>query len=357
MVSLVNAGNSMKCRGIVYDVGLQFSPGFYSVDTFNEDQVRYDFSIISNVLGVNTIRIEGENISRLVAASKIAREYGLRVFFNPWLMGADENETVDYMGRAAKAAEELREEGVNLVFVAGCEYSLFSDGIFEGKTVNDRICSMIAMAKENVNNGNSVQMQERMTKLNGVLSNICKKVRSNFNGQVTYSSGIWEQVNWDLFDIVGVDLYRDTQADEQYLNQLKSYQAYNKPVYVMEVGCCAYKGAAVRGGGGFSILQGTTPDGKGIYENGIVPERSEKEQADYIHEQIKLISSSGIEGMFVYVFSFPCAPYRKNGFDNDMTSYSIVKTLPQSPARSRLLIPWTPKEAFYTIAMDYRSME
>lgn len=351
------ANEPMKYRGIVYDVGLKYTEGSFSVDSFNVDLVRYDLSVIANILRANTVRIEGENINRLVAATKIANSYGLKVFFNPWKMNADEQETISYMSEAAKAAEKLRREGIDLVFVTGCEYSVFSNGIFEGNNVNERIASLSSIFKNSDKNATNKIYAKKMANLNRILANICRAVRSDFKGQVTYSSGTWEHVDWNLFDIVGVDYYRDVQTDKEYMDGIKRYVSFRKPVVVMEVGCCAYRGAAKRGGFGFSILQGTTADGNAIYEGGITPIRSEKEQADYNGTQIRLLNGAGIDGMFIFVFSFPIMPYRETGFDADMTSYSLVKTYPQIDVRSKNIPSWSPKESFYHVADAYRQLE
>jgi len=353
MMTTASADTPMKVRGVVYDVGLQFNKGFYSVDTFDVERVRYDMGIISNILHANAVRIEGESIGRLTAAARVAREYGLRVFFNPWLMGGDAINTPSYMARAAKAAEQLRQEGMDIVFVAGCEYSVFCNGIFDGSSVMERVGSMVGLMQS----GDSVGMEAAMARLNATLADICKGVRARFKGLVTYASGTWEKVDWSLFDVVGVDYYRDAQTEEAYREGLRAYGKYGKPVYVMEVGCCAYEGAAARGGGGFAILQGTTPDGQSIYEGGITPKRSETEQADYIRQQTRIINSAGVDGMFVYVFSFPCSPYREDGLDSDMTAYGLVKHFPKGSARSRMIPAWAPKEAFYAVAESYMRLK
>lgn len=351
------ADNRMEDRGVVYDVGLQFSQGFYSVQYFKPEQVNYDMGILAKVLRANTVRIEGEDLGRLASAARLAHNNRLKVFFNPWLMNADEESTVNYMTEAAKTAEQLRSEGVDIVFVAGCEYSIFSKGVFEGETLNDRIASMATLGKRVQENREDAPWTERMNSLNRILGRIVQQVRTCFKGQVTYSSGTWEQVDWSLFDIVGVDYYRDTQTDEAYAEGLRQYQSFGKPVYVMEVGCCAYEGAARKGSYGYAVLQGTTSDGQGIYENGVTPVRNEREQAEYLRQQIEIISKTGTQGMFVYVFSFPCAPYRESGFDNDMTAYSIVKSYPADDNRSMRVPSWTPKEAFFTVAGSYKQLE
>ncbi len=350
----LNKENNMKYRGVVYDVGLQFNPGSYSVETFNYNLVKYDISVIANELHANMIRIEGEDISRLVSATEIAHAAGLKVFFNPWKMGANAEETTSYMKEAAIAAEKLRQAGIDLVFVAGCEYSLFSRDVFQGETLNERIAYLI----KNVSNtdypqGKNPELLAAYKKLNSILTDICKGVRSQFKGSVTYASGTWEDIDWSLFDIIGVDYYRNGEPEEQYVEGLKRYNM-SKPLYVMEVGSCAYEGAAVRGAGGFAILKGSNPDGTGIYEGGKIPIRSEKEQADYIETQINILNKANVEGVFIYVFSFPIMPYsEEKGKDMDMTSFSLVKSFPKHDSRSKKIPNWEAKEAYYRLATIY----
>lgn len=349
--------NNLKCRGVVYDVGLQYNPNGYSVETFNPDLVKYDMSVISGELHANTVRIEGEEISRLVTATEIAHTYGLKVFFNPWKMGANIEETIAYMKEAAIAAEKLRLQGIELVFVTGCEFSLFGRGIFQGETLNERIAYMVAITTpSDQTEGGSSALVAANEKLNVVLADICKVVREQFKGSVTYASGIWENVNWDLFDIVGVDYYRNGEPEQQYVDGLKRYSS-SKPLLVMEIGSCAYEGAAVRGSGGFGILQGTNPDGTLKYEGGVTPVRSEKEQADYIETQLNILSKTEVDGVFIFVFAFPIMPYVEGGPDLDMTSYSLVKSFIAQDPRSQKIPSWEPKEAYNRLAEIYGKMD
>ena len=57
-------------RGVVYDVGLRFTPESCSVDSLDTALVAYDMSVIANILRANAVRIEGEDVSRLVAAPR-----------------------------------------------------------------------------------------------------------------------------------------------------------------------------------------------------------------------------------------------------------------------------------------------
>jgi hypothetical protein len=343
--------DGLEYRGVVYDVGLWYEPGVWSVETFDPARVRYDMRVIADTLHANTVRIEGENISRLVAATEIAHEAGLKVFFNPWKMDAEAHEVVSYMREAATAAEQLRGRGIDLVFVTGCEYSLFDRGVFEGETLNERMASMIeeAVATE----GKSLSLAAE--RLNAILGDICKAVREEFGGLVTYASGTWEDVDWDLYDIVGVDHYRAAESDEEYVEGLKEYYS-SKPLVVMEVGCCAYEGAAAKGGAGFSIVQGTNPDGTIAYVGGETPVRSETEQADYVETQIELISRTDAKGVFIFVFAFPVWPDGGEGRDYDMTSYALVKSFPAGDPRTRKMPGWEAKEAYLRLAKIYGEM-
>ncbi len=348
---------TMKYRGVVYDVGLQFSPGPFSVDPFNPDQVVYDMNVIANELHANAVRIEGEEIHRLVTAARAAHEAGLKVLFNPWKMNANAEETIAYMAEAAKEAEKLRLEGVDILFVAGCEYTIFSQGAFPGETFNERVGFMVEHVFGPHSGGEeSPEMKAANDRLNEILAQIMEKVRVSFKGSVTYSSGTWEKVNWDLFDIVGIDYYRRGESAEEYLGKLKTYKT-DKPLLVMEVGSCAYKGAAAKGDGGFAVFQGVNPDGTIIYQDNVIPVRSEKEQADYVETQATLLADSEADGVFIYVFAFPIFPHSEEiGKDMDMTSYALVKSYPKHDPRSKNIPSWEPKEAYHRLAKVYGEM-
>ncbi|MDH0730150.1 hypothetical protein N5F23_01480 [Pseudomonas sichuanensis] len=345
----------MKYHGVVYDVGLRFTAGQpLSVDTFDPELVKSDIRAIKDELFASAIRIEGEEIDRLVVAAREASAVGLTVFFNPWKMNVEIAELPGYFAVAARAAEELRLEGVEIVFVAGCEMTLFNEGIFRGATITERIEGIIALS-EAVKAGDVATTEAIARSLNEALKAITVAVRSEFKGQVTYSAGMWEQVDWDLFDIVGIDHYRSTETAKEYVSTLDRYKI-GKPVVVMEVGCCAYEGAAKYGAGGFMLLEGTNPDGTGRFKDGVVPKRSEREQADYVDEQLALLKGSKVSGVFVYVFSFPTYPYGEGLRDLDMMSFSLVKTYPENHADGGSQRPWKPKEAFYRIAAIYKDL-
>ncbi len=351
----INAFAAIPTRGVVYDVGLNYGGNTLSLIDFDTLRVDYDMNVIKNILRCNTVRIEGESLRRLSEAARIAGRYGLKILFNPWKMEVDRNATIEYMSQAAVTAEKLRNEGIDLVFVAGCEYSLFNKGASPGDTFEKRFNWLVSLG-ENPAEALS-ELNDANKKLNDILKDVSTAIRKRYKGPLTYSSGTWETVDWSLFDIVGVDYYRRGESDDDYLAGIQRYHIVGKPLYVMEFGCCTYKGAAARGGEGFAIFQGKDSSGNPIYEGGVVPERSESEQADYVADVLTLLDKGGVDGACVFVFSYPIYPYSTDGIDMDMISYSLVKSYPKTSSHWNQIPAWTPKELFYRLGRIYMEME
>jgi hypothetical protein len=340
----------MKYYGVAYDVGLRFVPDQLSVEPFDPALVAHDMRVIANSLHANTVRIEGEKLDRLETASRLAHAAGLKVFFNPWRIDTGLDEIDAYLSEAAVVAEKLRNEGVEIVFVTGCEISFFASGIFPGESYMDRgtwLGSQFSFGGEHT--GPSEALVQKSVELNTALRRFVETIRKSFEGQITYSAGSWEFVDWEPFDIVGIDHYRRGESDEAYVGALDRHRHAGKELIVMEVGCCTYEGAADKGDGGFVILNGVNADGTAIWENGVAPTRSEREQADYIECQLKLLEEK-VDGVFVFVFSFPSYRLGEGPNDLDMVSFAIVKTYPEHDARSQQMPPWTPKESFHRVA-------
>ncbi|KNG49873.1 hypothetical protein DDE82_001581 [Stemphylium lycopersici] len=351
----------MRYRGIVYDVGLHFEEGKLSIEPFSPTLVAHDMKTIAHSLHAKAVRIEGEPIYRLVTASQAAHAQGLTVFFNPWKMNATVEETCAYVKEAAIAAEQLRTSGTDIVLVAGCEYTIFSKGVFPGDTFNERVTwlgeQLTSTKGADMHQNLPISIREKSDKLNQVLHTLVETIRPIFHGTVTYSAGTWEGVDWSIFDMIGIDYYRRDETEQAYLSGLDHHRVAGKPLIVMELGCCAYEGAAKRGDGGFVLLKGTNPDGTGIFQDDVVPTRSEREQADYMSTQLGLLEKGGVDGAFAFVFSFPCMPIGEGAKDMDMMSFSLVKTFPKSDERASAMPPWKEKEAFWRVAEIFGSAE
>ncbi len=121
----------MRLKGVNYDVGVIYYWNWRP--DFDPRVVHREIEIIKNDLHCNSIKIVGRSIERLRMASEDALRQGLEVWFSPAWWDRNMQQTLDYISRAAAAAETLRRRWPErVVFVAGFESSLFMQGILEG---------------------------------------------------------------------------------------------------------------------------------------------------------------------------------------------------------------------------------
>ena len=94
--------------------------------------VRRDLGVIRDELHCTAVLLYGAHIGRLRVAAITARELGLEVWFQPRLPDHSRGKVLEHLGRAAAAAETVRAEHGGVTFVAGCEHSLFTNGLIPG---------------------------------------------------------------------------------------------------------------------------------------------------------------------------------------------------------------------------------
>jgi hypothetical protein len=181
-----------------------------------------------------------------------------------------------------------------------------------------------------------------------------KVIKEHFHGQITYSSGTWENVNWDLFDFVGIDYYRDAHNKKTYREKLKAYVKYGKPVVILEFGACTYKGAEDKGGYGWAIIdRSKTP-----YELQGEYTRDESVQVHYLTELLDIFAEEKVSGAFWFTFVMPSYPFNENPLlDLDTASYSVVKSLLEQNGATYPDMPWEPKQSFYALARTYKKTQ
>ncbi|WP_248962154.1 hypothetical protein [Sphaerisporangium perillae] len=310
----------MRARGINYDTG--FLPGQDTTrKTFDPDAVRYDMDVIAGELHCDTVRISGGDPARLSVAAEHAAAAGLEVWFAPFPVDLPPEEMLSLLSDCAERAEAVRRGGAEVVFVAGCEISAFGAGFIPGATYRDR---MAAMATADVEWWTS--LGPVLQRLNGFLAESADTVRARFGGQVTYAAGPWEFVDWDPFDIVGVDAYRAAYNADTFREELRERFKHGKPVAVTEFGTCAYRGASERGGMAWQVPADAVPD--------------EGEQVRYFTELLDVFEEEGVDTALWFTF----AGFHTIG-DKDLGSYGVVRMLDQNR--------WEPKEVFHTMAARY----
>jgi len=258
-----------------------------------------------------------------------------------------QEETLQYLTKAATAAEPLRQKWPGkLVFSLGSELTLFMQGIVEGSNFLERM--------NNPSFWENIRAGKNNKPLNAFLTKADTIVREVFHGPLTYFSVPLETVDWTLFDFLGIDFYRDARITSVYGKMVNGYLAYNKPVIIGEFGCCTYQGAEKLGGSGFIIMFGMMADylnpdkvlPKGIADMIKIQQRvdghyvrDEGLQARELTEQLSILDGAGVEGAFVFTFVSPNSPYNKNQkFDSDMASYSLVKSYPEKETIDQIIL-------------------
>jgi hypothetical protein len=338
---------TLRIKGVTYDVGTPVINGGLTRETLPLNLVEQEMQVIAKELHGNAVRITGQDIERLKLAARVASRHGLDVWLSPTLHDVDERETFDHIIEASCVAEEVRELGTQVVLVLGCELSIFMSGIIPGNSGMERLAVLSDPSRWTADlfaHGSPVE------RLNNFLARTAQEARRHFSGPLTYASGLWEDIDWDVFDIVGIDAYRDANNASSFRNIVHNYQVYGKPVVVTEFGCCTYAGAEDQGGMGWMVVDRTSTPWR--LSKPLI--RDEGVQARYLTEMLALFEEEGVEGAFVFTFVTPSYPSSHDPrYDLDTASYSLVRTWPAGHDTALSQLPWEPKEAFYAVARHY----
>ncbi|MET8610330.1 hypothetical protein [Streptomyces misionensis] len=337
----------MRGRGIHYDTGT-FPNGDTSRPVFDADVVARDMRIIAEDLHCTAIRITGGDPDRIETAARHAAAAGLEVWFSPFPCEMTDEQMLPYFADCAERAERLRHDGADVVLVTGCELSLFARGYLPGDTFDERIPVLAGPDRE-------AALRPVPEKVNAFLGEVVRTVRPLFAGPVSYASCPLDGVDWSPFDIVGLDAFRSLRNAAAYRDDLRKKFAHGKPVAIMEVGCCTFRGAGDYGGSGWYVAM--EPDG-------VTPKphlvRDESEQVRYLDELMPVFEDEGVDSVFWFSFAGYGTPHRVSGPDPDLASYGIVKILDEHsgyPADARTYpdMPWEPKAAFHALANRYQA--
>lgn len=323
-------GPTLRRKGVNFDTDRT---------TWRPEFVRNEMRTIARDLHANAVLILGHEQERLVEAAELAADEGLAVWIEARRFDAGPDETLTFLEGVARDAERLRGDGAEVGLSVGVELTLFLAGLVPGDDWQQRGQALGSADPDDYN-----------PRLNRFLADAVDAVRAIFDGQLTYSSGPWERIDWEPFDIVGVDLYRDASNRATYVDELRRYLGHGKPVFVTEFGCCTFDGAADRGGEGFmEILDGDVSD--------LV--RDEAEQATEIGELLDVYAAEGVHGAFVYDFVMPDNTYSPDPLqDLDMTGFTLVKCFSEDTAARpddayERTGHFEPKQSFRAVARRY----
>ncbi|WP_210589516.1 abortive phage infection protein [Streptomyces sp. GESEQ-35] len=329
----------LRRRGVVYTVGAGETPG----TAFSAARMRRDIRVIRDDLHADTVDVTGDGVERLNATATEAAERGLHVWLQPTLGDAPERDILDHIAQTGRHAEGLRRQGASVDFSVGCEFWLFVPGIVPGENVLERI--------ENLQNGTVdwAQMQRRLDRFTAKAAAVGRSV---FHGRLSYAAAQDDKVDWNLFDVVGIDYYSSHPNSADYVRELKRYLRWGKPLAITEFGTCTYVGAPEAGGMGWGIVDydKTPPEIKGDLV------RSERTQADYLVELLDVFESMGLYAAMAFEFVTADAEHRPDNprYDIDLASYAVTKPVKDRPGDPNSDWHWEPKEAFHAVALRWK---
>ncbi|TDW17565.1 abortive phage infection protein [Kribbella kalugense] len=333
----------LALKGVAYDTG----GGPADEDSrarWRNSTMRGELHAIRHRLHANWVSIYGSDVRRLVDTATAALEDGLMVSIQPRSFDEPQAAELEKLRKVAVEAERLRRRfGQEVILVVGCEFMLFTPGIVPGATFYERV--------EYLTKGD-FDMAELQRKFRAFTAKMAKVARSNFHGRITYGAASdLEQVDWSIFDIVGLDYYSYHANRADHTMELAPFRRWGKPILILEFGCCTFTGAAELGGMGWDIVDysGDVP---------VIPPqyvRNEQEQADHLANMLDVFTDEGFLGASPYTFISPDAPHRPHDrpHDEDMAAFSLCKVLryddtdPASPYR------WLPKKSFQSVARFY----
>jgi hypothetical protein len=322
-------------KGITYDTGFEpYGPANSSRKLFDAEVVQWELQIIAHDLHCSHVRITGADPGRIFIAARCAVEAGLAVWFSPFPCNLTAGELLPYFVECAAKAEQVRGLSAVTVFVLGCELSLFNGGFLPGGHLLERTRAFAEFQR----------WQPAMDEgLNELFDQIVPQVRQRFHGEITYASGEWEEIDWSLFDIVSVDLYRAKHNQSFYGQQAATYTRHGKPLAITEFGCCPVAGAAELGGNAtFTVL--SFKEGRLVVNAGW--QYSEHEQVNYLTELFSLFTTSGVAFIFWFTFAdYEKLRHRINEYNLDLASYGIVQMLGHA-GRTYPDMQWEPRKAF-----------
>ncbi len=344
----------MRAKGIAYDTGLYEPSGssnerLCSRSDFDPGLVRSELLIVRDELHCTAVQLIGGDATRLEIAAQHAADLGLEVWFCPYPIGLTEAEMHTLFVDCAERAERIRARGAEVVFVAGVELSVMSRAFLDGDTIDARVAGLLA-APDRVQRISTLSAQ-----LDGFLRDAVSEVRDLFGGKVTYAAIPFEQVDWELFDIVTLELIRSAEVADRFRDGVRALvHSHEKPVAVSGFACATWRGATDVAPTSMTIAQLDEQTGarrlNGEYE------RDEPGQAEYLTDLLDIFDSEGVDSTFVHLFALYNYPHRSDGDprdDLDLASPGIVAVLERGRGTTYPAMPWEPKQAFAAVASHY----
>lgn len=339
----------MRARGIAYDTGFG-SDGVNSREPFDHRVVRRELAIIRDDLHCDAVHIVGGDPERLEFAAGVAAGLGLEVWFSPYPLDLTPDRILALLVDCAERAERLRAAGAAVVFVAGVELSIMNREFVAGDRIDERLGRLLADP-----DGLGERLAEVRARLDRFLRTAVPAIRERFHGKVTYAAIPFEGVDWDLFDVVTLELIRSAEVADRFRAGVRELVAQPKPVAVTGFAAATWRGAGDVAPRSMEIVEYDPVTRAPLRLTGSY-ERDEAGQAAYLGELLDIFDSEGVDSAFVYLLALYNYPHRPDGDprdDLDLASIGIVKVLEGRTGDTYPDLPWEPKAAFATVAERY----
>ncbi|TCC59459.1 abortive phage infection protein [Kribbella pittospori] len=323
----------LELKGVAYDTGTGFL-GDDSRALWRNSIMRGEIHAVRHRLHANWVSIYGSDVRRLVDTATAALDEGQTVSIQPRSFDEPQADELEKLRKVAVQAERLRRRyDQEVILVIGCEFMLFTPGIVPGATFFERV--------EYLTKG-EFDLAELQRKFRVFTARMVKVARSNFKGRITYGAASdLEQVDWSLFDIVGLDYYSYHANRADHTKELAPFRRWGKPIMILEFGCCTFTGAAEVGGMGWDIVDysGDVP---------VVPPqyvRDEQEQANHLATMLDVFTAEGLLG----------ASHRPQDrpHDEDIAAFSLSKVIRKDSDDPASPYHWQPKESFRAVSRLY----
>jgi len=340
----------MRIQGIAYDTGF-VTPDGPVRPPLDPGRVERELTIIRDDLHCTAVQLVGGDPDRLEVAARLAAGLGLEVWFSPYPIELTEDEILALFVDCADRAERLRAAGADVVFVAGVELTIMNRGFLEGEGIDARLAQLF---------GDPARTPDRIAAANDrlapFLSRAVAAVRERFGGRVTYAAIQYERVDWDLFDVVTVELIRSAEVAGVFREGVRRLVDQPTPVAITGFGTATWKGAADVAPRSMEVLE---RDEAGVpVRLSTELDRDEAGQAAYLTELLEIFDGEGVDAAFVHLFALDDLPHRPDGpprEDLDLASPGVVKVLEGRSGEAYPGLPWEPKEAFAAVAAAYRA--
>ncbi|HEY1624244.1 MAG TPA: hypothetical protein VGG16_10645 [Streptosporangiaceae bacterium] len=349
------ADHGLALRGVAYDVSTNFETGQGALSraAWSTDRMLAEIAAISGQLNGNSVTLYGSEHGRLAETANAAAERGLHVRLQPRLIDRPQPEVLEHLAEGARLAESLRQQGAAVDLTVGALHSVFTPGIIPGDAYHERMANVYGEGAHPLLVPTAVvDMPAMAPQLNEFLGRAVTVARGIFRGDVGYSAGPFEELDWAPFDFIGLmyQFLRKAQPAAGHIAGIGAYRQWGKPVYIAEFGTATYAQAEEKAFHYWDIVDRSTAVPT------ILPgyTRDEGAQAAYYLKMFDTFERAGVRGATVGDFIHPTHPYSDDPrLDLDMASLTITKTIRDDFSDPASAYRFEPKESFRAIAGYY----